>query len=103
MALASSKNTHATKAFMSMVPITSFDAATLEARSEALSTTELCEALEELVKTARLTEWLSCRHLAELADRFERHDPELGSYTDIYQWAHLRFDIGVRRTRERVR
>jgi hypothetical protein len=73
------------------------------AEPAALSTPALCSAVESLCLTERRTEWLLCRHLAELASRFERRDPALGSYSDIYQLARLRFRLGVRRTRERVR
>lgn len=92
---------------MSMLAVHSFaadnTATAPEARSEALSTPELCEALERLAQLERHTEWLSCRHLAELADRFERRDLALGAYADVYQLARLRFSMGVRRARERVR
>jgi hypothetical protein len=42
-----------------------------------MSTFELCRTLERLAECERRTEWEMCRHLAELADRFERRDPEL--------------------------
>lgn len=73
------------------------------AESETLSTPELCAALAQLAQAERRTEWLSCRHLAELADRFARRDPMLGGYADVFQLARLRFGMGVRRARERVR
>ena len=72
-------------------------------RSEALSTSELCAEVARLCALERRTEWLLCRHLAELADRFESRAPGLGAYADVYQLARARFDMGVRRARERVR
>lgn len=71
--------------------------------SETLSTPELCATLAQLCEAERETEWLLCRLLAELCDRFERRDPMLGAYADVYQLARLRFRMGVRRARERVR
>jgi len=59
-------------------------------------------ARKRLAEVERRTEWLLCRHLAELADRFERHVPELHACADVYQFARLRFGMSVRRVRERV-
>jgi hypothetical protein len=44
-----------------------------------------------------------CGHLSELADRFERREPLLGAFADVYQFARLRFAMGVRSVRERIR
>jgi len=49
--------------------------------SGRLSTREICAEIERLAEVERRTEWLLCRHLAELADRFERHVPELHAPT----------------------
>jgi hypothetical protein len=54
-------------------------------------------------KNRMLTESLLCLHLAELADRFERQDPALDAFSDVYQLAWDRFGMSVRRVRERVR
>lgn len=70
---------------------------------DPLTTHELCLEIERLSETERRTEWLLCRHLAELADRYDRRAPELGAYADVYQLARLRFGMSVRRVRERVR
>src|SRR4051812_9950352 len=70
--------------------------------SETLSTHDLCDAIWRLAEVERHAEWLLCRHVAELADRFERGAPELFSYADVYQLARLRFGMSVRRVRERV-
>jgi hypothetical protein len=69
----------------------------------ALTTRQLCDEVMRLAKTERETESLLCLHLAELADRFERHDPALDAFSDVYQLARERFGMSVRRVRERVR
>jgi len=71
--------------------------------SEKLSTQDICAEIVRLAEAERRTEWLLCRHLAELADRVECGDPELCAYADVYQLARLHFGMSVRRVRERVR
>jgi len=58
-----------------------------------LSTNELCTVIEGLADAERRTEWLLCRHLAVLADRFQHSDPALAAYADVYQLARLCFGM----------
>ena len=80
---------------------------------EGLSAGELVRALKELLAAERTAMRLTCRYLADLADRMESADDwqhgcdgatlALAGFADIYHAAECLFGLGAHSTRERIR
>ena len=80
---------------------------------QGLSAGELVRALKELFAAERTAMRLTCRYLADLADRMEAADDwqhgrdgatlTLAGFADIYHAAECLFGLGAHSTRERIR
>jgi len=66
-----------------------------------LSAKQLDSTLIRLKSTQRRCEWLVCRYLADMDEG--RRFRDVGWYSDVFQYAKERLNLGVKVTRERMR